>query len=118
MDWVVIEDPVRLDDAHYSVAALEFGEWARRARGQGVSRADLPAFYEEVLQEWSLRMDPRYETFIYANEDVVSSVVDHPEGEDREDGNDYFVYLVHYEGLRDRRRFNDMYARREAGEEI
>ena len=65
-------------------------------------------------------MDPRHGAFIYANEDVVNSVVDHPKGKDKSQGKGYFVYLVNYDEVRERERNNEeiiaMLARRAAGE--
>jgi hypothetical protein len=67
-------------------------------------------------------MDPRHEAFIYANEDVVNSIVDHPEGEENSQTKGYFVYLVNYKGIQQREEDNqeiiDMLASRDAGEAL
>ncbi|KAG4433579.1 hypothetical protein IFR05_010948 [Cadophora sp. M221] len=121
MHWTVIEDP-KLDNFHYAVAARRFGDWVKTSVSEEAKSTVIPPSNLNFPKGWQPGMDPRHDAFIYANEDVVNSVVDHPEGEDNSQVNSYFVYLANYDMIQEQekniREIIDMLARRDTREAV
>lgn len=120
MDWTVLADP-KLDNAHYVVATRRFGVWAKQSLMEEIKAVTSKRIISRP-DRWQPGRDPRYEAFIYANEDAVNSVVDHSDGEEKAGAKYPFIYLVNYDAVLQREKNNqeiiDMIARRDAGETL
>ena len=101
MDWPVIEDP-KLDGVHYAVAARRVREWVIASQSNDQNNPPVPASDLKSRFPWIPQRDPRHDSgFIYANEDVVNSVLENPMGVNDYHGNKGFVYLVNHYGIQE-----------------
>lgn len=98
--WTVIEDEDNLDGVEYPEARTLHDQWVReeiqRDIDHGTARPNIPA-YMSGLGEFHQRIrdQPRYEFFIFADEEVVNSVVDAHEANQKDrQGLFYFIKVV------------------------
>jgi hypothetical protein len=97
--WTVVEDKKSLDGVDYKEARKIHDKWVgeelKKETEEGRERKDFPGFYNQLEKFFARVSDqPRYEFFIYADEEVVDSVVDAHEANDRNRQGGYFIKLV------------------------
>src|SRR6266536_3328001 len=88
LNWTIFEDPA-MDGVDYVGPSQRFGEWVETEGSEEIKGSDST---EE--QQRFRRMQPRYDFFLYVNEEALNSVVDAAEANDRGRPNGYYVTVV------------------------
>jgi hypothetical protein len=112
LNWTIFEDPA-MDGVDYAEPSQRFGEWVETEGSE-----EIKGSVSTEEQQRFRRMQPRYNFFLYVNEEALDSVVDAAEANDRGRPNGYYVTVVRQDSIVERLAKKERLARKAAGEEL